>query len=239
MSSMNTKELKQRLGIHAANLVVDDMLVGLGTGSTVLSLIEELGRRVKDGLSIEVVPTSEQTRLLAIAAGLSIIEIDKIKRLDIDIDGADEIDAQGNLIKGGGGALLQEKIVAAASDRFVVIADQSKMVSVLGKFPLPVEVIPFGSSHVAHAIKTQLHCNHVELRIKDGKTFVTDHGHWILDCHFNTINDPHKLNQRLYELPGVVETGLFLHMATEWIIGMEDGSFLSLPATPGNIFPAP
>ena len=142
--------------------------------------------------------------------------------IDIDIDGADEIDGEMNLIKGGGGALLREKIVAAASREFIVIADDSKRVEILGKFPLPVEIVSFGWRHTAAKL-VALGC-HTSLRQRDAKTFITDNGNYILDCHFSSIPDPSALEQQINNIPGVVESGLFVKMAGRVIVGYSDGT---------------
>lgn len=149
---LSADEIKKALGIYAADFVKQEMAIGLGTGSTVYWLIQELGKRVKQGLNIAIVPTSVQTQELAKEAGIRVTDLDTIISLPLTIDGADEIDTQGQLIKGGGGALLQEKIVASASNELIIIADSSKLVSQLGKFPLPVEVIPFGYKQVIQKI---------------------------------------------------------------------------------------
>lgn len=221
---LSPEEIKKKAGTEAAALVGPGMQVGLGTGSTVFFLIEELKARVKQGLSISAVPTSVQTAELAAAAGIQMLDINSVDRLALTIDGADEIDPQGCLIKGGGGALLQEKIVAAASRQLVVIADESKLVPGLGRFPLPVEVIPFGYRQVITAIKERTHCEKVVLREKNGKPFVTDHQHYILDCHYGNIPDAAALNALLHAVAGVVETGLFISMASLAIVGHADGT---------------
>jgi len=210
-------------GVRAADLVKHGMTIGIGSGSTVYYLIEELGLRVGQGLELTAVPTSVQTAELAHQAGIPISDLDQIDKLSLTIDGADEIDPKGQLIKGGGGALLQEKIVAAASETLVIIADSSKLVQHLGKFPLPVEVIPFGYKQVEQKIVGAGFCQEVSLRKKNNKVFMTDHGHYILDCDCKNIADAAALNLDLHLIPGVVETGLFINMANKAIIGYEDG----------------
>jgi ribose 5-phosphate isomerase A len=185
-------------------------------------LIQELGKRVQQGLQVTVVPTSKQTEILATQLNIPLADLNEIDKLALTIDGADEVDPQLHLIKGGGGALLQEKIVAAASEQLIIIVDYSKMVQQLGKFPLPVEIITFGYKHAAQKI-TSMGCSKVELRKKDNKPFITDHGHYILDCYFKKINDPKYLNSALNNIPGVVETGLFVDMATKIVIAYADG----------------
>lgn len=220
---LSSEEIKKNAGFYAADLIKNGMSFGLGTGTTVYWLIQELGARVAQGLEIKAVPTSEQTVQLAREAGIPLTDLDEIDRLAIAIDGADEIDPYGNLIKGGGGALLQEKIVAAAAERFIIIADQSKLVPRLGKFPLPVEVIPFGYKQVMRRILDSGLCRGIKLREKNGKPFISDHQHYIIDCQFDTIEHPLFLNAALENIAGVVETGLFLNMADHAIIGYDDG----------------
>jgi ribose 5-phosphate isomerase A len=220
---MYRDEIKRKVGVYAADLVEQGMTIGIGSGSTVYWLIEELGRRVKEGLEITVVPTSFETSQLAAKAGITVSDLNAIDKLLLTIDGADEIDPQGRLIKGGGGALLQEKIVAAASDELIIIADGSKLVKQLGKFPLPVEVIPFGYKQVAKKIIAAGSCRKISLRKKNGDVFITDHGHYILDCDCENIPDASALNTSLHLIPGVVETGLFINIAKTAIIGYEDG----------------
>ena len=224
---MSKEEVKKKTGVYAADYIKSGMTIGIGSGSTVYYLIEELGTRVKQGLDIIAVPTSLQTAQLADNAGIPISDLDNIGHLLLTIDGADEIDPHGQLIKGGGGALLQEKIVAAASEELIIIADSSKLVQQLGKFPLPVEVIPFGHKQIAQKIiaggMAGGFCRKVSLRTKNDEVFITDHGHYILDCYYEKIRDPATLNVSLHLTPGVVETGLFISMASKAIIGYEDG----------------
>lgn len=220
---LSAGEIKRKLGLYAADLVKKEMVVGLGTGSTVYWLIQELGKRVNQGLSIAIVPTSLETEALAKKAGIPITDLNFIATLQLTIDGADEIDAMGQLIKGGGGALLQEKIVASASGELIIIADSSKLVSQLGTSPLPVEVIPFGYKQVQQKIMNSGGCKKVTLRLKNGQAFVTDHHHYILDCEYEKIDDLVSLNNALHNIPGVVETGLFINMANRSIVGYPDG----------------
>jgi len=220
---MPRDEIKRNVGVYAADLVKKGMKIGLGSGSTVYWLIEELGRRVEQGLEITAVPTSLQTKQLGEKAGIPISDLNDID-LELTIDGADEIDPQGQLIKGGGGALLQEKIVAASSVELIIIADSSKLVQQLGKFPLPVEVIQFGYKQVEKKIMAAGLCRKISLRKNANEVFVTDQGHYILDCYYEKITDPETLNRALHLIPGVVETGLFVNMANKAIIGYEDGN---------------
>jgi ribose 5-phosphate isomerase A len=198
--------------------VQDGNIVGLGTGSTAAYAVRFLGERVREGLNIRGIPTSVQTGDLATRTGIPLTTLDEIQQLglqpiDVTIDGADEFDAQLRLIKGGGGALLREKIIASASKQVVIIADSSKQVAVLGRFPLPVEVIPFAQSLIAARI-TALGAT-VKLR-KDtkGNPFISDEGHHILDCSFGQIADPPALARVLSDMPGIVEHGLFINLAT-------------------------
>jgi len=218
----SSDEIKKRAGIYAADFVESGMTIGLGTGSTVFFLIEELGKRVAQGLQLTIVPTSNKTEAMARQLNMSIADLNHVDKLVLTIDGADEVDPQMQLIKGGGGALLQEKIVAAASEQLIISVDESKIVEHLGKFPLPVEVIQFGYKQVERKILS-MGCSKVELRQKENKPFITDHKHYILDCYFEKINDAASLNIVLHNIPGVVETGLFVNMATKIVVGYKDG----------------
>ena len=215
--------IKQKLGVFAADFIKQDMLVGLGTGSTVYWLLKELGKRKKDGLYFTTVCTSVQTQKILDEEGIKYVTLDEVDRLQLTIDGADEVDVNGNLIKGGGGALLQEKIVASASDELIIIIDEKKDVQTLGVFPLPVEVITFGWKQVQRKIENDYGIA-TKLRIKGDEIFITDHQHYILDCYFNSIPDPAQLNTALHLIPGVVETGLFVNMATKIVTGYANGS---------------
>jgi ribose 5-phosphate isomerase A len=214
---------------RAADLVEDGMRVGLGTGSTAAWLVRCLGEAVRDdGLKIRGVPTSTRTAALARDVGIEVISLDEARWLDITIDGADEFDADLNLIKGGGGALLQEKIVATASDRMVVIADAGKEVEALGAFPLPAEVIPFGWQTTRALIEETLVGmdvlgRDITLRMNGDRPFVTDEGNHILDLHLRRIGNPRQLALVLNQLPGVVENGLFLDICDTVVVGHGDG----------------
>lgn len=193
--------------------VRDGNIVGLGTGSTAAYAVRGLGELVHTGLKIRGIPTSVKTMDLAKSLGIPLTTLDEVQQIDVTIDGADEFDPQLNLIKGGGGALLREKVIASASKLVVIFADSSKQVAVLGKFPLPVEVIPFAEALIAKRISA-LGAT-VKLRQgPDGKTFITDEGHHILDCHFGQIPDPPALARKLSDMPGIVEHGLFIGMAS-------------------------
>ncbi len=216
---------KHLVGVEAAKLVEDGMLIGLGSGTTATQLVYALAQRIANGLSIVgAVPTSQATEQLARSLGIPLTDLDTHPELDLDIDGADEIDEQLNLIKGGGGALLREKIVAAASRRFVVIADVTKMVKKLGlATPLPVEVIPFALTPVSR----HLEALGAEVRVRQhGESlYRTDNGNLILDCFFaHGLDDPQETHKEMCDIVGVVETGLFLHMAERAIIGGPDGT---------------
>ncbi len=211
-------DLKRQAAARALEEVRDGMKLGLGTGSTAKHFVELLGERVRAGLKVVGVPTSEATRIDAVRCGVPLTTLDDIDRLDLTVDGADEIDPALNLIKGGGGALLREKIVAAASDRMIVIADETKWVAALGLFPLPVEIIPFGLAAtrraMAEAFARSAVSAHLAVRNrKDGHVFVTDGGHWIIDAHLGRIPDPARLGSLLSAIPGVVEHGLFIGLA--------------------------
>lgn len=212
---------KQLVGEKAASYIEDGMKVGLGTGSTMYYLIKALGERVKSGLNIIGIPTSNKTAEWAKEYGIPLSDFGEIEQLDIAIDGADEVDPNLQLIKGGGGALLREKIVADTAKRFIVIVDESKMVSELGKFPLPVEIVPFGYEATTRKV-AKLGCEPV-LRKENGKAFVSDNGNYILDCAFEKISNPEKLHHELKAIVGVVETGLFINMTKQILVG-KDGA---------------
>ena len=214
---------------RATQYVQSGMKVGLGTGSTAAWLVKCLGEMVRDeGLRIKGVPTSTRTAELARQVGIEVITLDEAKWLDVTIDGADEFDADLNLIKGGGGAHLQEKIVATASDQMVVIADISKQVETLGAFPLPLEVIPFGWQTTKTLVEEALIGMDVlgrttSLRMKGEAPFITDEGNHILDLHLNRIGNPRQLSLVLNQIPGVVENGLFIDICDAVVIGYGDG----------------
>jgi ribose 5-phosphate isomerase A len=214
---------------RAVDFVEDGMKVGLGTGSTAAWMVRCLGERVRqEGLKIQGVPTSTRTAELARQVGIEVISLDEAKWLDLTIDGADEFDADLDLIKGGGGALLQEKIVATASDRMIVIADAAKEVSTLGAFPLPVEVIPFGWQTTKALIEEMLEnvdvlSRQTTLRMNGEAPFVTDEGNFIVDLHLGRIGNPRQLSMVLNQIPGVVENGLFIDICDIVVIGHGDG----------------
>lgn len=214
-------ELKKLVGEEAAAYVKDGMKVGLGSGSTMYYTVKRLGERVKEGLQIVGIPTSNTTAEWAQEFGIPLTDFSEVTRLDLAIDGADEVDADFHLIKGGGGALLREKIVADAAEKLLIIVDHSKKVSQLGQFPLPVEIVPFGWEGTVEKI-AQFGSSPV-LRKKDGELFVTDNGNYIIDIPYEKIVDPVALHNELKSIVGVVETGLFIHMADEVLVG-ENGT---------------
>ena len=218
---MANEEEKEAACRAAAKLVRDGDIVGLGTGSTAYFAVVALGERVKAGLKIIGIPTSVQTGELARAVGIPLTTLDEHPEIDITIDGADEVDPQLRLIKGGGGALLREKVIAAASKKMVVVVDSSKVVPVLGKFPLPIEVISFARTVVEKKIVSL--GGSPKLRAKpDGSPFITDNGNQILDCSFGKIDDPAALALILSETPGIVEHGLFIGLAKLALVGRGD-----------------
>ena len=219
---LTQKDIKNQLAKYAADLVPANGTIGLGSGSTIFSLIGELANRRKHALNLKIVAASGQTKLLAEEAGIMTVDLNDIESLPLTIDGADEIDENFQLIKGGGGALLREKMVASVSDRLIIIADESKCVSQLGRFPLPVEVVASGWKPVQKKILS-IGCKKVELRKEKEQPFISSDGHYILDCHFEKIKDAVSLNTTLHLIPGVVETGLFLNMTHAAVIGYADG----------------
>jgi len=220
---LSPEEMKRVAGEYAVGFVQPGFVTGIGTGSTVYYFIHALAEKVKQGLDITAVVTSRKSGELSKQLGITVTDLNDVDTIDITIDGADEVDKQLQLIKGGGGALLQEKMVAAASRKMIVIADGNKIADQLGRFPLPVEVIPYGWKQTQKHIG-KLGCRKIILREKDGKPFITDHGHYILDCHFEKIEQASLLSQQLNSIPGVVENGLFIDMASAVIIGKEDGT---------------
>ncbi len=218
---MDTSELKQRVGAAAAEEIQDGMVVGLGTGSTVAALLEALGDRMRTtGLKVTGVPTSQRTADRCQTLGIPLTTLDQVQRISLCIDGADEVAPGLQLIKGGGGALLREKVVAASSQRFLVIADETKEVDHLGQgFDLPVEVVPFARPYVTRQLED------LSPTLRQGKddAYVTDNGNHILDLATGPIQDPHALATRLDGTVGVVEHGLFLDMATSCLVGTAEG----------------
>ena len=219
---LTQEEIKKQLGKYAATLIPANATIGLGSGTTIFWLISELADRRQQDMNLKIVPASGETKRLAKQAGLTCVELNDVESLPLTIDGADEIDENFQLIKGGGGALLREKMVAAISEKLIIIADESKCVSQLGLFPLPVEVIPSGWKPVQKKI-LGIGCKKADLRKQNGQPFISADNHYILDCHFEKINDAFALNTSLHQIPGVVETGLFLNMTYAAVIGYADG----------------
>jgi len=220
--------LKREAAARALEFVRPGMKLGLGTGSTAAHFVDLLALKVKAGLDIVGVPTSEATKRQAESAGVPLVTLEEEPALDLTVDGADEIDSALNLIKGGGGALLREKIVAAASREMIVIADESKFVARLGRFPLPIEIVDFGVAATQRAIDrvfaSQNCAGALQLRRKkDGHVFVTDQGHFILDATLGAIPDARALACGLAETPGVVEHGLFIGLARRAILAGSSG----------------
>jgi ribose 5-phosphate isomerase A len=225
---MSNDALKVAAAEHALQFVEPGMKLGLGSGSTAARFVDLLGPKVKAGLDVVCVATSQTTQAQAEALGIPMTTLDETPFLDLTVDGADELDGELRLIKGGGGALLREKIVATASGRMIVVADSSKQVEVLGKFPLPLEVVQFGltaTRNMIVALAADAGCEgEITLRMgANGKPFVTDTGNLILDCAFGSIADPEDLDEALKLIPGVVENGLFLGIADLAIIAGPGG----------------
>ena len=207
---------KQLSAEASCNYVKDGMIVGLGTGTTAEFAVRKIGKLVRNGLSIRGIPTSNRTKELAEAEGIPLIDFSESMFIDLTIDGADEIDGNLNMIKGGGAALLQEKIVASVSKAEIIVVNRTKLVDQLGAFPLPVEVIPFGWQVVFNKLES-LHGN-PDLRLNKGQPQVTDQGNYIIDCHFRKIENPKLLEHQLNMIPGVVENGLFINLCTKMIL---------------------
>ena len=218
MANDQEKEAAARASLR---FVSDGDIVGLGSGSTAECAIRLLGERLKSGPKIRGIPTSIRSKELAASLGIPLTTLDDYQQIDVTIDGADEFDPELRLIKGGGGALLREKIIASASKKVVIVADSSKQVQVLGKFPMPVEVIPFAQALIANKI-TALGASVTLRQYVDENPFVTDDGHRILDCRFGQIPDPPTLAHTLSDMPGVVEHGLFINMVDVVLMGKGD-----------------
>ena len=232
---MDARELKIAAAQAALEHVEDGMRLGIGTGSTADEFVRLLAEKVAAGFNVQGVPTSERTARLCVELGVPLYSLDDLPELDLTIDGADEVDGALGLIKGGGGALLREKIVAAASTKMIVIADETKLVETLGKFPLPIEIAPFGLGATRLAVerlasRLGLSGDIVQRPGRD-EPFVTDGGHFILDASFGRIPDAEALAKGLVAIPGVVEHGLFLNMADAAIIASQSGARTLLAKT--------
>lgn len=229
------KEAGKRFAAQeAAKYVESGMTLGLGTGSTAAYFVDIMGARVKEGWSLRGVPTSEDTRKQAQALGINIIEPDETTIIDVAVDGADEVDPNLHLIKGGGAALLREKIISHAARKFIVIADKSKRVTALGAFPLPVEISPYSWALTVSAMRHTLAANgfddaDLQLRARDGTPVKTDGGNLIIDCKLGRIDDPAALETALAAVPGILESGLFCAMVDLVIFGGEDGISTAAP----------
>jgi ribose 5-phosphate isomerase A len=223
MTSVDLDQLKKAAALKAVEFVRAGMVVGLGTGSTAKHMIMALGDKVRAGMNLRGVPTSQETAVLARQAGIPLVDAENRWEIDVAIDGADQVDPHFNLIKGGGGALLKEKIVAASSKQFIVMVDHTKQVPVLGgSFPLPIEVIPFGWGSTAREIET-LTRSRVVLRERNGTPFKTEAGNLIVDVHLDRIDNPKDVEIALNQIPGVVETGLFVGRTDVLIVGTAAG----------------
>ena len=223
---------KQSAAAKAVEYIQNGMTIGLGTGSTAFWAIEYIGARVKEGLAVRAIATSLQTETMARDRGISMVGFADIERIDITIDGADEVDENLQIIKGGGGALLREKIVAAATKFYIIIVDDTKLVTTLGKFKLPVEVIPFGWEFTSTHLK-KMGCI-PSIRLDKNKTFITDNGNYIVDCPFGSIPSPSGLHEKINSITGVVDNGLFIDMADLVIAGNDSGSVRILQRESGK-----
>lgn len=213
---------KKIAGIKATEYIEDNMILGLGTGSTAYYMIEKVGQLVSQGINIKAVATSQSTSDIANKFNIPLVSIDEIDRIDLAIDGVDEIDGQFNAIKGGGGALFREKMVASIADRVIWIMDSCKVVDFIGTFPLPVEILPYGYNHILKKLN-QLSLNPV-LRMNYGTPFVTDNHNYMVDLHIGKAFDIKHVSQKLESISGVLETGLFLNICDRIIVGTSDGA---------------
>ncbi|MDE0114364.1 MAG: ribose-5-phosphate isomerase RpiA [Albidovulum sp.] len=233
-SRVGANAAKQAAAARAVHYVEDGMRIGLGSGTTASIFVRELAKAVdRNDWNVSCVSTSSNTARIADDLGLKLVSLNEVGQLDIVVDGADEIAPEFNLLKGGGGALLQEKIVAAASEKMVVVADRTKLVESLGSFPLPVEITRFGWMSTKNRLETALGRSDVggtNCRIRGGETspFLTDEGNYILDLSLGWIGDPYKLDAEIQSIPGVIETGLFLDLATTLVIGLANGDVREL-----------
>ncbi|SFF25984.1 ribose-5-phosphate isomerase [Pedobacter antarcticus] len=215
-----SEQEKKNSALEAVKQIKDHQIIGLGTGSTAFYAIQAVGELVKSGMSLQAVATSVHTENMAAELGIKLLKPEEVKEIDLTIDGADEFDSALNLIKGGGGALFREKIVASLSKKEIIIADSSKMVERLGKFKIPVEVVPFGLSYVTQQLKKAGAICY--LRERNDKVFLTDNQNYIIDADFGLLDDPAALAEKLNQIEGVVAHGLFIHLATQVIMGKGD-----------------
>ncbi len=230
---MSRDEEKMRAAKRAVGFIEDGQIVGLGTGSTASHAITMIARRVQGGLWVRGVPTSNVTERLARDAGIELLSLNEVDHIDVTLDGADEIDPDFNMIKGGGGALAREKLVAVASKKRIIMVDSSKLMRKLGShFPVPVEVLPFGSKVAARALES-VGCS-PKLREVNGSPFVTDNMNWILDCATGLMDDPAGLEMAIKQINGVVECGLFSKLADVLVVGGQDGATV-IEAGSGNL----
>jgi ribose 5-phosphate isomerase A len=226
---MSIEAVKKAAGIQGADLVQDDMIVGLGTGSTAFYFIERLIQRYREGLKIQAVASSEKSSKQGLEGGIPLLDINQISEIDMTVDGADEIDPLKRMIKGGGGALLREKIIASMSSEMVIVIDERKLVSKLGACKLPVEIIPFG--HFATIKKIERFGFKGKIRKNaEGSPFVTDNGNWIFDIQYEMpTEDPERDEAMILSIPGIVDTGFFFNLAGRVIIGFLDGQVVIQP----------
>jgi len=221
MTKPDLNKEKKAAAEKAVEFIESGMLVGLGTGSTVKFMIESLAEKIKKGLDVKTVSTSNATGKFAESLGITVLNFNDVDEIDVTIDGADEVDPNLNGIKGGGGALLYEKLVAYSSKKNIWIVDSSKYVEQLGKFPLPLEVVQFGANQIFKKLFSLGY--KPEFRSANGKNYVTDGNHYIIDLYLNIIENPAELNNKLLLIPGVIETGLFLNICDVLIMGIDDG----------------
>ena len=220
MTKSDLNNEKKAAAEKAVEFIESGMLVGLGTGSTVKFMIKSLSEKIRDGLDVKTVSTSNATSKFAETLGITVLNFNDVDEIDLMIDGADEVDQKLNGIKGGGGALLYEKIVASSSKKNIWMVDSTKRVEQLGRFPLPLEVVPFGANQTFNKLFSLGY--NPKFRTADGKNYVTDGNHYIIDLHLNNIENPAELNTKLLLIPGVVETGLFLEICDVLIVGADD-----------------
>ena len=226
---MSTEAIKKAVGHKAAEYVENGMRIGLGTGSTTFFFIQRIAERCREGLKVQAVASSEESKKLAQQGGIPLLNIDEITTLDLTVDGADEVDPQKRLIKGGGGAHVREKIVAAMSRELIIIVDESKLVPALGKRKLPVEVVPFAYKSTLHHIAKAGYRGEFRLE-KSGQIHVTDNGNFLIDIHFPApLKNPEEVHETLIRIPGVVDTGFFFNLAGRIIVGFNDGQVVVKP----------